>query len=317
MVVPHCPRDHHNGNGRTRLPSSRRWLGRRPIAHAPNLHVESNLTHGQATDRVRPQNLGAILRHAASECQHETGQPDEQGTESDDAAHNHPYHPYLDQVPGLRIEVVQRLAPPSFWPMHRASDEAASGARGCYNVLRWSTRDYDVRCGVYKMFHFAPGGERVSNDPRAELSAALRHLHRHAGEPSTRDIARAIAYSHTTVAQALSGSRRCSWKVLEKIVLHLKGDLDSFKHLWLLARSAEDPLPPLADSQGPPAHVRPTAVVPPPAGDQHPPSSYQVDERVEIIWDQATQTPRFLAPPSVALQLIRDLQGEGSSDDEG
>lgn len=181
--------------------------------------------------------------------------------------------------------------------------------------------DERLRCTLRSLQNvpLRSGRRTVSNGPRAELTAALRHLHRHAGEPSTRDVARAIGYSHTTVAQALSGSRRCSWKVLRKLVEFLDGDLDTFKQLWLLVRGAEDPLPTLSDEQNPVTFVKSVAPASPYAGDHHPPrsSAYQADERVEIIWDQATRTPRFLAPPSVALQLIRDLQGEGSSDDAG
>lgn len=159
----------------------------------------------------------------------------------------------------------------------------------------------------------------MSDQPLADLSTALRHLHRHAGEPSTREIGRAVQYSHTTVAQALSGSRRCSWKVIEKVVVYLNGDVELFRRLWIRVRDAEKPLPPLPSLHTPPGSVSPEAVNPPQLRDQHQRSSpiSQKDERVEMILDPLTATRRFLVPPKIARQWIRDFErGESSYDGE-
>jgi Ig-like domain from next to BRCA1 gene/Helix-turn-helix domain len=82
----------------------------------------------------------------------------------------------------------------------------------------------------------------VSTDSLRDLVLALRQLHRHAGEPSTRDIAKAINYSHTTVAKAMNGDRCPSWPVLRAIVRGLHGDEDRFRELWVAVRDTEAPL---------------------------------------------------------------------------
>jgi hypothetical protein len=159
----------------------------------------------------------------------------------------------------------------------------------------------------------------VSEHPLADMSAALRHLHRQAGEPSTREIGGAIKYSHTTVAQALGGSRRCSWKVIEKIVVYLNGDVEIFRRLWVRMRDAEAPLPPLPNLQIPPsARLNSGPLYPVQTADQRQQSSPipQKDERVEIIVDPRTGTRRFLVPPAIAREWIRDLGQEESSNDE-
>ena len=70
-------------------------------------------------------------------------------------------------------------------------------------------------------------------DPAQALAAALRHLHRAAGQPSSRKIAAAVgSVSHTSVADALAGRRVPSWAILEKMVRHLQGDPDAFRGLW-------------------------------------------------------------------------------------
>lgn len=157
----------------------------------------------------------------------------------------------------------------------------------------------------------------MSERPLADLSTALRHLHRHAGEPSTREIGRAVHYSHTTVAQALSGSRRCSWKVIEKVVVYLNGDVELFRRLWIRVRDAEKPLPPLPSLQTPPDSVSSEAVNPPKLHDQHQRSSpiSQKDERVEVFLDPLSGSRRFLVPPKIAREWIRDLERGESSDD--
>jgi hypothetical protein len=86
-------------------------------------------------------------------------------------------------------------------------------------------------------------------DQLRDLSAALRRLHRQAGEPSTRTISRAVGYSHTTVAQALNGSRCPSWPLLEKVVIYLGGTPAEFLRRWIDVRNAETPLPDLPPAE--------------------------------------------------------------------
>lgn len=79
--------------------------------------------------------------------------------------------------------------------------------------------------------------------PARALFDELRRLHRLAGEPSTRDLARKIGpgmISHTTVHSALRGPRVPRWPVLELLVEPLGGDCKRIKELWLAARDIED-----------------------------------------------------------------------------
>ncbi|MGH3974911.1 MAG: hypothetical protein ACRDS9_16525 [Pseudonocardiaceae bacterium] len=80
----------------------------------------------------------------------------------------------------------------------------------------------------------------MADQELSDLRTSLRRLHREAGEPSTRDIGKAINYSHTTVAQLLNGSRCPVWTTLQALVIHLGGDSVEFKRLWIAARDAED-----------------------------------------------------------------------------
>lgn len=65
--------------------------------------------------------------------------------------------------------------------------------------------------------------------PLAVLTVALRHLHRRAGEPSTREIGKAISYSHTTVAKILKdhvarpGGLSKRWSVISEATLRSSG----------------------------------------------------------------------------------------------
>lgn len=81
----------------------------------------------------------------------------------------------------------------------------------------------------------------MENRALRELSAALRDLQLKAGQPSTRDIAGAIHYSHTTVAQILSGAKCPKLPTLLAVVTHLGGDPHEFKRLWITARNPLDP----------------------------------------------------------------------------
>jgi hypothetical protein len=87
----------------------------------------------------------------------------------------------------------------------------------------------------------------MAGSPQEVLAAELRRLHRSAGEPGTRVIAKAIEFSHTTVAKALNGSRCPKWNVIQAIVLHLGGDIETFRPLWQAVRDAESPIPAPAD----------------------------------------------------------------------
>src|SRR6266568_4717488 len=75
----------------------------------------------------------------------------------------------------------------------------------------------------------------MAGSPQEVLAAELRRLHRSAGEPGTRAIAKAIKFSHTTVAQALNGSRCPKWNAIEAMVRHLDGDVEAFRPLWQAA----------------------------------------------------------------------------------
>src|SRR6266568_1641398 len=88
----------------------------------------------------------------------------------------------------------------------------------------------------------------MAGSPQEVLAAELRRLHRSAGEPGTRAIAKAIKFSHTTVAQALNGSRCPKWNAIEAMVRHLDGDVEAFRPLWQAVRDAESPIPAPADA---------------------------------------------------------------------
>jgi hypothetical protein len=88
----------------------------------------------------------------------------------------------------------------------------------------------------------------VDGGPLDDLAAALHRLRRRAGEPSMRQIAGAIRYSHTVVADAFKGLRCPTWPVLKAIVMHLEGDPQVFMYCWLAVRDQERPLPPMPNS---------------------------------------------------------------------
>jgi predicted nucleotide-binding protein len=76
--------------------------------------------------------------------------------------------------------------------------------------------------------------------PVADLAAALGSLRVQAGTPSLREIARrAGTISHTTVADALAGTRVPSWDVISAFVRACDGDEDRVRRKWLAARNAE------------------------------------------------------------------------------
>ena len=80
----------------------------------------------------------------------------------------------------------------------------------------------------------------AAGDPAAgdkqPLVTALQALHRQAGKPSYRTIAKEVGnVSHTTVAEALGGRRVPSWSIVESIVRHLGGDENRIRELWVSA----------------------------------------------------------------------------------
>lgn len=83
----------------------------------------------------------------------------------------------------------------------------------------------------------------MNGDPLADLAAALHHLRRGAGEPSMREIARNIRYSHTAVTDAFKGLRCPTWPMLKAIVQHLGGDPTLFHQRWIAVRNRQNPVP--------------------------------------------------------------------------
>lgn len=78
--------------------------------------------------------------------------------------------------------------------------------------------------------------------PAERLRAALTDLREHAGNPSSREMARGVGTaSHTTIAEALSGKRVPSWAVVRAIVDYLGGDEELFLDLWTSAMEAGTP----------------------------------------------------------------------------
>lgn len=82
--------------------------------------------------------------------------------------------------------------------------------------------------------------EPAGPGPSHDLLVALRELHLHAGEPSTRAIARSTggAISHDTVHRILTSKDLPRWNPLELIVKALDGDVENFLALWVSARRA-------------------------------------------------------------------------------
>lgn len=84
---------------------------------------------------------------------------------------------------------------------------------------------------------------QLPSGPISYLFDELRRLHRHAGEPSARELAATIGegvLSHATVHAALRGPRIPRWPVLELVGEALDGDSVKLKALWVAARDAED-----------------------------------------------------------------------------
>jgi tetratricopeptide (TPR) repeat protein len=89
----------------------------------------------------------------------------------------------------------------------------------------------------------SPGGPiAASGDPLTRLRTELRRLHRHAGDPSTREVSRRVdrAISHTTVGVVLRCERVPRWGQLELVVEALGGDVEAYRRMWIAARDAVD-----------------------------------------------------------------------------
>lgn len=85
----------------------------------------------------------------------------------------------------------------------------------------------------------APGASGTQSAAERAFSIALSDLYLKAGEPSSREVARAIGgLSHTTVNLALRGTKVPSWPVVVKLVEHLGGDVEHFRQLWAETRGS-------------------------------------------------------------------------------
>ena len=79
----------------------------------------------------------------------------------------------------------------------------------------------------------AENDDLKSPDPSQSLTLALGDLHRAVGKPTSRQIADGVgSVSHTSIADTLAGRRIPSWRILEKIVVYLGGDVERFRALW-------------------------------------------------------------------------------------
>jgi DNA-binding phage protein len=80
--------------------------------------------------------------------------------------------------------------------------------------------------------------------PSRELLVTIQQIHREAGEPSMRDIARLAELSHDTVHRVLVGRSTCpTWRSLSRVVRALGGDVEAVRRLWLATRRSMDGAP--------------------------------------------------------------------------
>jgi hypothetical protein len=75
----------------------------------------------------------------------------------------------------------------------------------------------------------------VAPGPHRELVLALHDLHRRAGWPSLRTLARAAGCSHTTVSSVFSSTRLPAWGLVELLGEAMQGDVAELRALWLAA----------------------------------------------------------------------------------
>lgn len=76
--------------------------------------------------------------------------------------------------------------------------------------------------------------------PARNLFEELKRLHRTAGAPPMRDIAKGMSYTYATVHSAMRGPKAPKWPLLEAIVDRLDGDADHFKQLWIAALDSQE-----------------------------------------------------------------------------
>lgn len=77
----------------------------------------------------------------------------------------------------------------------------------------------------------------MEHDAQQELAFALQRMHRDAGAPSTRDIARTISrggtpMSHSTVSVMLNGKGPYSWPRVSLLAIALSGSDEAVRDLW-------------------------------------------------------------------------------------
>lgn len=77
------------------------------------------------------------------------------------------------------------------------------------------------------------------DDATKALLSALRDLHRQAGEPTPREMAKGV--TPETVANALTGKHFPSWRVVKSLVERLGGNEQQFLELWKTARRERFP----------------------------------------------------------------------------
>jgi hypothetical protein len=154
----------------------------------------------------------------------------------------------------------------------------------------------------------------VSGEPHDELSVALRHLHRRSGEPSTRAIGKSIGYSHATVAYTLNGTRPATWVVVEAIVVHLGGDVEHFRKLWIARRDRDDPLPPLAGDPTTLQAAKPGRLNSAADG-RGQPAVTQADDRVEVRGIPGAPTLMLFMPAATARELFFGPKPQGDHDE--
>ena len=108
----------------------------------------------------------------------------------------------------------------------------------------------------------------TSGDRLAVLRSRLQRLHRHNGEPSTREISRRTdrAISHTTVSLVLRCAKNPRWGQLELVVEALGGDAEEFRPLWVAVCDAVDPRETAFSAEAIP-HTATAAAVPPSSGE--------------------------------------------------
>jgi len=154
----------------------------------------------------------------------------------------------------------------------------------------------------------------VPGEPPDELSVALRHLHRRKGEPSTRAIGKSIGYSHATVAYTLNGTRPATWAVVEAVVVHLGGDVEYFRELWIARRDRENPLPPLAGDPATLQAAKPGEPDPTVDG-RGQPAVTQADDRVEVRGIPGAPTLKLFMPAATARELFFSPRPQGDHDE--